>query len=56
MTGARLQENGELRFIPRLKSVAKMAELQGTPVQKREDFLDKDTIQTLLRRQWDKPW
>lgn len=55
VSGARLQDNGELRFIPKLKSDTKMAESQSKPLES-PDFMDGQTLKKHLRIKWLKPW
>nr|CAG4651379.1 EOG090X0EYV [Simocephalus serrulatus]SVE94540.1 EOG090X0EYV [Simocephalus serrulatus] len=55
VSGARLQDNGELRFIPKLKSDTKMAESQPKPLES-PDFMDGQTLKKHLRIKWLKPW
>nr|SVE79165.1 EOG090X0EYV [Daphnia lumholtzi] len=53
--GARLQDNGELVFIPKLKSDALMAATQSKP-EDRRDYLDTDTVKKHLRLKWLMPY
>nr|SVE73861.1 EOG090X0EYV [Daphnia atkinsoni] len=53
--GARLQDNGELVFIPQLKSDAVVAATQSKP-EERRNYLDTDTVKKLLRLNWIKPY
>nr|CAG4650534.1 EOG090X0EYV [Sida crystallina] len=55
LSGARLQDNGELVFVPQLKSDTKLAEMQA---QKQPDpsHLDTETLKKHMRLQWTKPW
>nr|SVE86428.1 EOG090X0EYV [Daphnia similis]SVE87055.1 EOG090X0EYV [Daphnia similis]SVE87679.1 EOG090X0EYV [Daphnia similis]SVE88310.1 EOG090X0EYV [Daphnia similis] len=53
--GARLQDNGELVFIPKLKSDALIAATQSEP-EDRRDYLDTDTVKKHLRLKWLMPY
>ncbi|XP_057369426.1 uncharacterized protein LOC130690425 [Daphnia carinata] len=53
--GARLQDNGELVFIPKLKSDALIAATQSKP-EDRRDYLDTDTVKKHLRLKWLMPY
>nr|SVE77290.1 EOG090X0EYV [Daphnia lumholtzi] len=53
--GALLQDNGELVFIPKLKSDALMAATQSKP-EDRRDYLDTDTVKKHLRLKWLMPY
>nr|SVE76062.1 EOG090X0EYV [Daphnia hispanica] len=55
VAGARLQDNGQLVFIPKLKSDAAVAATQSKP-EERRDYLDTDTVKKLLRLKWLKPY
>nr|CAG4646620.1 EOG090X0EYV [Macrothrix elegans] len=55
LSGARLQENGELRFIPSLKSVDEVAQIESRP-ESNPDFMDGQTLKKHLRLKWLKPW
>ena len=55
LSGARLQENGQLVFVPQLKKDAEQAELQQiqeTP----SNHMDGETLRKHLRLNWIKPW
>lgn len=53
--GARLQDNGELVFNPKLKSDALVAATQSKP-EDRRDYLDTDTVKKHLRLKWLMPY
>nr|SVE74483.1 EOG090X0EYV [Daphnia barbata] len=55
IAGARLQENGQLVFIPKLKSDAQIAATQPKP-EDRPDYLDTDTVKKHLRLKWIMPF
>jgi len=55
LSGARLQENGQLVFIPQLKKDSEEAEvkqIQETP----SNHMDGETLRKHLRLNWIKPW
>nr|CAG4643542.1 EOG090X0EYV [Ilyocryptus agilis] len=54
LSGARLQENGALRFIPQLKSDNGRTQVPST--QQEEGFMDGQTLRKYLRLNWLKPW
>jgi hypothetical protein len=54
-TGARLQQNGQLVFIPKLKSDALQATTQSK-LADRPEHMDTETLKKHLRLQWIKPW
>ncbi|KAI9559387.1 hypothetical protein GHT06_016176 [Daphnia sinensis] len=55
VAGAQLQDNGELVFIPKLKSDALIAATQSKP-EDRRDYLDTDTVKKRLRLNWLRPY
>nr|CAG4647453.1 EOG090X0EYV [Megafenestra aurita]SVE92693.1 EOG090X0EYV [Megafenestra aurita] len=55
MAGARLQDNGELRFIPKLKHDM-LVSVNQSRTAKQPDFLDHHTLKNRLRMNWLKPW
>nr|CAG4642092.1 EOG090X0EYV [Eurycercus lamellatus] len=54
-SGARLQDNGELVFVPKLKSYAKTTEIQSGP-KENPDFMDGQTLMKHLRLKWLQPY
>ena len=54
-TGARLQENGQLVFIPKLKSDAQQAAIQPN-LADRPERMDGETMKKHLRLAWINPW
>ncbi len=53
--GARLQQNGQLVFIPKLKSDALQAATQSNFTD-RPNHMDGETLKKQLRLEWIKPW
>lgn len=54
-TGARLEENGKLVFIPKLKSDAQQAAIQPN-LKDKPERMDGDTLGKQLRLAWINPW
>nr|CAG4637401.1 EOG090X0EYV [Ceriodaphnia reticulata]SVE73234.1 EOG090X0EYV [Ceriodaphnia reticulata] len=54
LSGARLQDNGELTFISKLKGDAKL--IESTPTTPEREFLDNETIRKRLRLNWLNPY
>lgn len=53
--GARLQQNGQLVFIPKLKSDALQAATQSNFTD-RPEHMDRETLKKQLRLEWIQPW
>nr|CAG4638095.1 EOG090X0EYV [Chydorus sphaericus] len=54
-SGAQIQDNGVLKFVPKLKNDAKNSPILLQP-QDKKDFLDGETLKKELRLQWLKPF